>query len=196
MLQPVRRWLEERTLRQRATAYVAALLREPDDVDVRWLSGLGSGDEDHARWELRYARRVLGYQVAGRDALDDRTASVVAEALTRAWKTDPNVAADKHVVVERQLNARLRGYADAMSLRGAGEATSVRLARVLLAFAGARQVGDPTALSRAGELLTRYLAEAHDGLRDAFGAAALPEDVAPSAIGAARAPRAPRAPRA
>jgi hypothetical protein len=189
VFQSVRRWLEERTLRQRATAYVAALLREPDDADVRWLAGLTGGDDDHARWELRYARRVLGYHVAGRDALDDRTASVVAEALTRSWRRDPNVAADKHVVVERQLNARLRGYADAMSLRGAGEPTSLRLARVLLSFAGARHPGDPAALARAGELLATYLADAHEGLRDAFGAAALPDDVAPSAL-AARAPRA------
>lgn len=178
---PVRRWLAKRTLRQRALAYVATLMREPDEADVRWLAALSmSGDVDHARWELRYARRVLGYQVAARDALDDRTASVVAEALTSAVRRDPQVAADKHAVVERQLNVRLRGYADALMVRG-GEPTAARLARVLLSFAGVRDPNDRAALARAGELLSAVLGDANDALREAFGAAALPEDVAPSA---------------
>ena len=181
MLGVVRRWLAERSLRQRAVAYVGTILRDPDDADARWLvERMVVGDIDHARWELRYARRALGLQVAARDALDDRTASVVAEVLTTILRRDPNIAADKQAVAERQLNARIRNYADALGQRSA-EPTSVRLARVLLVYAGARDPGDPAAVERAGEVLAGYLAEANEALRGSFGAAALPEDVAPSA---------------
>jgi hypothetical protein len=184
MLGDLRRWLSERPLRQRAVAYVHSLLREPEDADARWLAGLASGDVDHARWELRYARRALGLQVAGRDALDDRTASVVAEALTSALRIDRQVAADKHAVVERQLNARLRGYGDALSQRGAGDPTAVRLARVLLAFAGVRDPGDPAAIAHAGEILAAMVTDANAALREQFGAASLPDDLPPSKAGA------------
>lgn len=180
MFGDLRRWLSERTLRQRAVAYVASLLREPEDEDARWLAGIAGGDLDHARWELRYARRSLGMTVSARDALDDRTASVVAEALTRALRDDRHVDAAKLGVVERQFNARLRGYGDALSQRGGGEPTAVRLARVLLAYAGARDPGDPAAVARAGEVLGGYVTSANEALRDHFGAAQLPEDVAPS----------------
>jgi hypothetical protein len=182
MFGDLRRWLAERPLRQRAVGYVDLLLREPEDEDSRWLAGLAGGDVDHARWELRYARRALGLHVAGRDALDDRTASAVAEALTYALRRDHNVAADKLGVVERQLNARLRGYGDALSQRGAGDPTAVRLARVLLAFSGARDPGDPAAIARAGEVLAGYVTSANEALRDQFGAASLPDDVAPSRV--------------
>jgi hypothetical protein len=182
MFGDLRRWLSERPLRQRAVSYVEAILHEPDDADARWLASLASGDTDHARWELRYARRALGLQVAGRDALDDRTASVVAEALTHALRSDRLVAPDKLPVVERQLNARLRGYGDALSQRGGGDPTAVRLARVLLAFAGVRDPGDPTAIARAGEILAGYVTDANAALREQFGSASLPEDVAPSRI--------------
>lgn len=180
MFGDLRRWFSERPLRQRAVAYVDLLLKEPDAEDCRWLAGVAGGDTDHARWELRYARRALGLHVAGRDALDDRTASAVAEALTSALRRDPNVAADKLGIVERQLNARLRGYGDALSQRGAGDPTSVRLARVLLAFAGARDPGDAAGIARAGEILAGYITSANEALRDQFGAASLPDDVAPS----------------
>lgn len=184
MFGDLRRWLAERPLRQRAVAYVESLLQDPSDDDARWLAGVARGDVDHARWELRYARRALGLQVAGRDALDDRTASVVAEALTSALRTDRHVATDKLDVVERQLNARLRGYGDALSQRGAGEPTAARLARVLLSFAGAREPGDAFVVARAGEILGAYVTEANAALREQFGAASLPDDVAPSKLGA------------
>lgn len=186
MFRDLRRWLSERPLRQRAVAYVESLLHEPDVADARWLAGLAGGDVDHARWELRYARRALGLQVAGRDALDDRTASVVAEALTSALRTDRQVASDKHAVVERQLNARLRGYGDALSQRGAGDPTAVRLARVLLAFAEVRDPGDPAAIARAGEILAAMVTDANAALREQFGAASLPDDVPPSRVAASR----------
>lgn len=182
MFGDLRRWFSERPLRQRAVAYVGSITAEPSDDDCRWLAGLAGGDTDHARWELRYARRALGLHVAGRDALDDRTASAVAEALTTVLRGDRNVAADKLDVVERQLNARLRGYGDALSQRGAGDPTAVRLARVLLAFSGARDPGDPAAIARAGEILAGYITGANEALREQFGAASLPEDVAPSRL--------------
>ena len=184
MFGDLRRWLSERPMRQRAVGYVESLLHEPSDDDARWLSSVARGDVDHARWELRYARRALGLQVAGRDALDDRTASVVAEVLTSALRGDRHVATDKLEVVERQLNARLRGYGDALSQRGAGDPTAVRLARVLLAFAGARDPGDPFVIARAGEILGAYVTDANAALREQFGAASLPDDVAPSKLGA------------
>ncbi len=78
----LRAWREERLLRQRAAAYVRTLSGEPEAADVDGLArDVTRGDVDHARWELRYARRALGLLVAGRDALDDRTASVVAREL-------------------------------------------------------------------------------------------------------------------
>ena len=78
--------------RQRRSS--TALFREPDAADVEWLAATATrGDLDHARWELRYARRALGLITAQRDALDDRTASIVARAIcgvaSAATRTSP-----------------------------------------------------------------------------------------------------------
>src|SRR5687767_14796154 len=105
------RWQADRALRVRATLFVRQLMHEPPEADVVWLASHGTtGDQDHARWELRYARRALGLIAAERDALDDRTASAVARALSESLARDPNIAAAKLSVAERQLNARLRTY--------------------------------------------------------------------------------------
>ena len=105
----LREWRAQRALRARAAAYVAALFRDPPDDDVRWLASQGTaGDADHARWELRYAKRALGMLTAQRDALDDRTGSAVAAALGRALARDTAIAPGRLRVAERQLNARLR----------------------------------------------------------------------------------------
>ncbi|MBI1809264.1 MAG: hypothetical protein HYR75_05145 [Gemmatimonadetes bacterium] len=55
---------------------------------------------------------------------------------------------------------------------------------MLLAFAsdGARSAGTP--LARAVELLSGYVAEANQSLRDVYGAAQLPEHLPPSELGA------------
>ena len=180
-----REWREEQALRRRAAAYVAALSREPDPDDVRWLARFDSaGDEDHARWELRYARRVVGLLVAERDALDDRTASAVGRALSAAMRFDPRVAADKLSIAESQLNARLGAYGEALRARHAGDATGARLGRTLLTFTSPVGVASANAesVARAGELLSRYIAEANEVLRSVFGAASLPEDLPPSAV--------------
>jgi hypothetical protein len=174
-------WRARRALRRRAAAFVRALMAEPAGADVEWLASSGTGgDADHARWELRYARRAMGLIVAQRDALDDRTASAVARELAAALGRDPNVAPGKLRVAERQLNARIRAYADAAANRqGAG--SGWHLGRTLLTFAGRKEGAAPEDVARAGDLLARYLADANSALREQFGAAALPDDVAPSA---------------
>jgi hypothetical protein len=187
------RWRAERDLRRRSAAYVATLLEEPSDGDVRWLAEAATrGDLDHARWELRYARRAVGLIVAQRDALDDRTGSSVGRVLAEAFERDPNIASDRLAVARHQFNARLGAYRDVLTSRppatrmAAGSPaiaqTPTRLGQILLAFAGG-PVG-PTAreVPRAGEILTSYIDAAHQALRDAFGAASLPEDITPSAL--------------
>jgi hypothetical protein len=177
----LRSWQAERARRAQATAYVATLLAEPSAADVRWLTDAATGgDEDHARWELRYARCAAGLLAARRDALDDRTASLVSGALERAWQRDSRVASDRRDIATRQLNTRLAAYADALAEKDGRESANTKLARVLLGFSGRL---DPTAgeLAAAGERLGAYLRDSSDALRNAFGAAVLPEDVRPSA---------------
>jgi hypothetical protein len=176
-------WRARRALRARATAYVASLFAEPSDDDVRWLATQGTGgDLDHARWELRYAKRALGLLTAERDALDDRTGSAVAAALGRALARDAAIAPGRLRVAERQLNARLRAYGDALvSREGAG--TGWHLGRALLDFAGRKESAPAEAVARAGDVLARYLAESNEALRDHFGAPRLRDDVGASATG-------------
>ena len=174
-------WRADRQRRRRAAQYVQALLAEPSPPDVRWLADVAAGgDVDHAMWELRYARRALGLLAAQRDALDDRTASLVAHALAASLDTDPLIDPEKRDVAERQLNTRLGSYREALAARGSREGTGVRLARMLLAYAG-RVAPGPDDLAHAADLLAGYLAEANDALRLHFGAAALPEHLPPSA---------------
>src|SRR5579862_6671561 len=137
-------WRGERDRRRRARAYLAVVGRDPEDVDVRWLAeAAAGGDVDHARWELRYARWVLGVLAAQRDALDDATGSEVVVALVNSLQEDARVAPER------------------LAARGGAVGSGERLGRVLLAFAsdGARSAGAP--LARAVELLSAYLAEAN-----------------------------------
>ena len=174
-------WRAERRRRHRAALYVRSLLAEPAPADARWLADAASGgDVDHAAWELRYARRALGVLGAQRDALDDRTGSLVARALGESFARDPRIDPGKREIAERQFDVRLGSYREALAARGAREATGVRLARTLLAYAGriAPTEGD---LARAADLLGGYIAEANEALRHHFGAAVLPEHLPPSA---------------
>lgn len=171
------RLLGDRGERSRASRYVVALLEEPAPGDAEWLSAhAAAGDLDHARWELRYARRAMGLLAAERDALDDRTASVVSAALTRAMDRDPLVAPDRREIAWRQFNTRLSAYGDALAERGGSESTTLRLGRVLLGFAGSF-APMPQDLATAGTLVTGYLAGASDALRAAFGTAELPAEL-------------------
>jgi hypothetical protein len=176
------RWRAERQLQDRAERYVAGLLAEPAPEDVSWLAAAATrGDEDHAAWELRYARRALGLVTAQRDALDDRTGAEVAHAMAAAFERDPRIGRDRLELAQGQFNARLSAYRDALGAR-ITSATPTRLGRTLLAFAGGafRDV-DPN-VTRAGELLSHYLNAGNEALRAVFGTASLPEHVPPSAM--------------
>ena len=174
-------WKKARQLARKASEYVAALLREPGDADTAWLAGAATrGDEDHARWELRYARRAIGLLVAQRDALDDRTGSLVAEALSVAFDADQRIDRARFGLVERQFNARVAAYRDALGARTAdGE---LRLGQTLLAFAGGAFRDADATVRRAGDVLAGYEKEANETLRSVFGIASLPDHVPPSQL--------------
>jgi hypothetical protein len=176
-------WRTERERRRRAVVIADALRREPDEADVVWLAdAAANGDEDHARWELRYARAALGLLVAQRDALDDRTAAEISTAYTELLEADSRVAEDRRELAARQFNERLLGYREAMQVRGGPITPQDAAGRCLLAFAsdGARTAGAP--LAYAIELLERYADESAVLLRTTYGEANLPEDVPPSVL--------------
>lgn len=176
------RWRAERQLQDRAERFVTGLLAEPAADDVAWLSGAATrGDDDHAAWELRYARRALGLVTAQRDALDDRTGAVVAHAMAAAFERDSRIGRDRLELAQGQFNARLSAYRDALGAH-VSAATPARLGRTLLAFAGGSFREVDANVARAGALLSRYLDEGNDALRAVFGTASLPEHVPPSAI--------------
>jgi hypothetical protein len=176
------RWRAERSLQRKAAAFVGAVFRDPEPADVEWLSHAATrGDVDHALWELRYARRALGLVAAQRDALDDRTASIVAREMAEVLRRDVNIAADRRETADRQFNARLSAYRDGLAAR-AGASTPIRMGQTLFAFAGGSFRHESADIVRAGELLAAYLAEANEALRDSFGTAALPENMPPSAM--------------
>lgn len=171
-----------RTIDRKAAAFAGALRREPDPADVSWLADTATrGDHDHAIWELRYARRALGVLVAQRDALDDRTGAAVAHAVTDAFLTDPAIDPRMVDVAVGQFNARLSAYRDILQSRS-GAPVPLRLGQMLLAFAGGPIGRNQTEVGKAGEILSRYLAEVGDELQQAFGAPSLPEDLPPSAV--------------
>ena len=169
--------------RSRAVAsYVREASAEPDEDDVRWLATIaGDGDMDRARWELRYARRSFALLVAERDALDDRTGSLVAREMRQALQMDRSVAAGMVAVAERQLNQRLISFRVALGDRSSADPPDARVARVLLDRVGAREV--TVNLPRASAIVRKYLDELQDSLRKVFGVASVPENVPPSAWG-------------
>ncbi len=168
---------EQRRRQGLAERYVAALLRPPAPDDLAWLMQVGGGTAESATVELAFAQRAIGLIVAERDALDDRTAADVSHALdavvAREARQRQGVAAD--------WAAHWRDYADALASRGRSEAPLRRIARVLLRRAG---VADPesAAIDRALEIVTAFRHAANAALRDAYGAASLPEDRPPSAL--------------
>ena len=130
-------WRNEWRLRRGTVAYVESLLRDPDADDLATLCALVTGgDEDRARWELRYARRALGVLVAQRDALDDRTGSEVAREVAAALHNDRHVATDMVKVAERQFSERLAAFREVLTTRRPEEGTAARLGRVLLRIGG------------------------------------------------------------
>jgi hypothetical protein len=179
-------WRLDRERRARTRVFVRTLYEEPAPADVEWLDVLATQhDADHARWEWRYARRALGLLVAGRDALDDRTASLVARELSESLARDPAIGPGMLPLAERQFNDRLRAYGDALATRPP-DPSGRRLAAALLRFADVDQPGEAD-LARAAAVLSVYMLQANAALRSAFGAASLPEDVVPSTL--AQSPR-------
>lgn len=178
------RWRDDRELFRKSDAYVETLMREPSDADVAWLAQSATkGDLDHARWELRYARRALGLIVSQRDALDDKTGSAVARVLAEAMARDRSVDASTIELAERQFNARISAYRDGLDSRSSETPVATRLGQTLFAFAGGAFRDAKADVARGGELLTGYAAEANQALRASFGTAQLPENVPPSAVG-------------
>jgi hypothetical protein len=174
-------------LARRAAAYVAALRAEPSDSDVKWLARAATaGDVDHARWELRYARRALGLLIAQRDSLDDRTPSAIAKELVASLDSAELTDAAKLEIAQRQFNQRLAAYADALADRRSREPSPTRLGRTLFSFAGLGLTPAGPDLARAATLLADFQAEAAEALHRVFGTASLPEDVAPSAADRSR----------
>jgi hypothetical protein len=177
-------FLARRRRRRRAEAVVERFFAEPHESDVLWLADAATGgDVDHARWELRYARRAMGLIAAQRDALDDRTGSDVAAAMAAAFAIDPHVSPERRELAERQFNERVATYREALLSRGGIVGPADKLGRLLLAFASdaARTAGSP--LTRAIQVMDGYLAEAGQALREAYGGAPeLPEDTKPSEL--------------
>jgi hypothetical protein len=177
-----RSFRDDRTLTRRSASYASALMQEPSPADVEWLAANATrGDADHARWELRYLRRGIGILVTQRDALDDRTASEVLRALGERMAKDPNVDAELRGLADRQFNARLGAYRDAFTARGQGS-PALRVAQNLLAFAGGPIRAHDPIVQRGAGLVTEHITWAGEMLRDTFGQAELPEDVAPSQL--------------
>jgi hypothetical protein len=177
-IDPIAAW----RLRREAAGYVRSLWNEPNAADVEWITSLEpSGDADHARWELRYLQRAAVLLAAERDALDDRTPAAVARAISRAFDSDSAVAHDRAGVARRQFNERLAAYRGVLTTR---ETTPLipRLGLVLLTFLGRPTAATDPIATRAGTIAQDALAAANAALRERFGSATLPENIAPSAL--------------
>lgn len=184
---PMSKWTAqqlEREWERRASTYVSTLMTEPAPEAVDQLAALGDHDADHARWELRYLRRAIGLLIAGRDALDDRTASLVGQALAKAVEHDPSAAPAMRTVSAAQFNARLRIYRDLMGQRGAARTPVGRIGEALTGFAGGGPGSDQGAWSSVW--VSTELDRCNEALRQEFGTVDLPPDVAPSAMQAPR----------
>ena len=171
---------QEREWERRASSFVSTLMTEPEPAAVDRLAAVGDLDADHARWDLRYLRRAVGLLIAGRDSLDDRTASMVGQALAKAVEHDPSAAPAMRAISSAQFNARLRLYRDLMGQRGASRTPVAQIGEALVGFAGGRPGNDQSAW--AAGWVAAELDRANEALRQEFGAADLPEDVAPSAM--------------
>lgn len=174
----------EREWARRASSFVSTLMTEPEPSAVEQLAAIADLDADHARWELRYLRRAIGLLIAGRDALDDRTASLVGQALAKAVEHDPSAAPGMRAISAGQFNSRLRLYRDLMGQRGAARTPVGKIAEALVGFAGGRPGDDQGGWASAW--VAAELDRSNEALRQEFGTVELPDDVAPSAMQAPR----------
>lgn len=174
-------WRVARERRKRATVYLSAITQHISPSDVEWLTKIApQHDARLATRELQFARRAIGLIVAERDALDDRTASDVAHQLAGVIGAE----ARQDAVAGRAWSERWRSYTSALAARGSAESPAARLARVMLEGAGIDQPS-PEQLLRATQYILAVRTSANEALRTAYGSASLPEDVRPSALGAA-----------
>lgn len=172
---------QRRALRRKALKFVRTLHAEPSEADVAWLSSIDpGGDEDHATWELRYARLALGVLAAERDALDDSVPAAIAHAVTESLSSDRRIAAAMLPLAERQFGSRLATYREAVARRHAGDPLDQRLGRTLLGFTSHADVPDQRTVDRAGHIAQGYMRSASAALLEVFGRASMPEDVRPS----------------
>ncbi len=172
---------QRRALRRKARNFVRTLHAEPSESDVAWLASIDpGGDEDHAAWELRYARLALGVLAAERDALDDSVPAAIAHAATDSLSSDRRIAAAMLPLAERQFGSRLATYREAVTRRHAGDPLDQRLGRTLLEFTSHGEVPDQGTVDRAGRIAQGYMRNASTALESLFGRASLPEDVRPS----------------
>lgn len=172
---------QRRALRRKARNFVRTLHAEPSESDVAWLASIDpGGDEDHAAWELRYARLALGVLAAERDALDDSVPAAIAHAAAESLSSDRRIAAAMLPLAERQFGSRLATYREAAARRHAGDPLDQRLGRTLLEFTSHAEVPDQRAVDRAGRIAQGYMRNASTALVSVFGRASLPEDVRPS----------------
>ncbi|HKS07384.1 MAG TPA: hypothetical protein VJR92_13845 [Gemmatimonadaceae bacterium] len=167
---------EQRGRDTRARDYVRVLMSEPHAELVARVAAAGDRDDDHARWEIRYARRAVGLLVAERDALNDLTSSDVAAALAQARESDPNIASDRRAVSDRQFNDRLSAYRAAMHERGAQNSSAERLAAVLLRFSGASEPRTDD-IRLACETMSALVSECNEALRSTYGEVSLPREL-------------------
>lgn len=170
-------WRAARAQRHQAESYIAGRLAPPNALDVAWLTSLNQNRNIAVR-ELDFARWAVGLAVSERDALDDRTAALVAHALTAALRSGRTTTRGQD---HGEWTHRWRTYSEALAARGSSEPPAVRMARVMLRGGGI-DTPDHDMLERAAQIIRDDRATANEALRDVFGVASLPEDVAPSAL--------------
>lgn len=174
-------WRASQLVRRAAGKYAGLAWAEPAQAEVSWLSReVTAGDEDRARWELRYLRRAVSQLIAERDGWDDRIGAEVAREQAERLRDDPAVAQERLAVAERQYDLRLSRYREALRERTGGPLArriAVELARTA---APGRPLGE--AEDRLSALVEGELAAAQTRLADCFGQPELPEDVRPSEL--------------
>jgi len=169
-------WKAARERRRLADAFLRRLLVPSEPHVVAWLASQ-CNDEAVAVRELTFARRAVGLTAAGRDALDDRTASDVARAMAPHLETEARQSSRG----ADEWTARWQAYRSALAARGVTDTPTVRFARILLAGAGV-DAPTPDTLAQAVDVMQAFRGQANDALRASFGAASLPDDIRPSAL--------------
>lgn len=169
-------WKAARERRRLADAFLQRLLVPIEPRVVEWLAS-ACGDVSVAQRELTFARRAIGLTAAGRDALDDRTASDVARAMAPLLETEARQSARD----ASEWADRWQAYRSALAARGVPDSPTVRFARIMLSGVGIGQPA-PSTLTQAADVLQSMRGLANEALRASFGAASLPEDIRPSAL--------------